>query len=163
METPPVASTHAIYVPGMSIFSPVIPDSVRRAIPRVLRGSTSKTLGSDSPSTKERQGLKDFLGHRDKMTSASAPDLFSYSQTADWSTTELPRPTTAISDDSDSASGMSSTVVDPSSMELARLDDFAGSGADRFEMDSGVRWNRVLPGSCYIFPLLCGLVTACTV
>lgn len=150
METPPVANTHTLYLPGMSIFSPVIPESVKRAIPRVLSVSSAKVPNSDSPPSakkpKERRGLKELLGYHDQMTSVSSPDLFTYSHATEWPTSELTRPVTAISDDSDSAmSAMSSTVVDNTSMELARLDELMGSVGDRYEMDSGVRWNRVFP------------------
>jgi hypothetical protein len=106
---------------GLAIFP--IPASIRRRLPRLY---SSRAVPKTESSGDQHRGL----------ASASEPHLLCHSQFSASLTPELQRPSTA-SDDLDS--------FDSGSVGSDSLREDIGSPA-KYETESGLRWNRVVPG-----------------
>ncbi|KAE8353362.1 hypothetical protein BDV28DRAFT_133332 [Aspergillus coremiiformis] len=134
---------------GLTVFLPVIPASIRRRIIPRLYSSFHRSVRSDSNISTERADPKPKdLG---LLPSFSNPELELYEQKSEIASGDLQRPATAgsSSNDQDSCrSSLSGKLSDTSyitTYEEAKGVESTGSAVSKYEEESGLRWNRVVP------------------
>lgn len=133
---------------GLTVLLPVIPASIRRHIPR-LYPSLHRPVRSDTSVTTERPD------HKPKdlsfLPSYSEPNLALYRQKSDLASGDLQRPATAGSSTNgqdscgSSVSGKQSDTSDITTSEETKGVESMGSAVCKYEEESGLRWNRVVP------------------
>ncbi|RHZ43966.1 uncharacterized protein CDV56_102716 [Aspergillus thermomutatus] len=149
------------YSTGLPVLLPVLPAAIRRRIPR-LYSSLHRAMGSTDPSDTATDGpvgpMRQADAHRELAPFSSTPDLGycrpSSSAASDFGAEEPLRPATAGSsvcpescDSSSSASSSSGKTLEALDLDDGRDGDAMdrGSMLAKYEVESGLRWNRVVP------------------
>ncbi|KAF7134003.1 hypothetical protein CNMCM5793_005583 [Aspergillus hiratsukae] len=148
------------YSTGLPVLLPILPAAIRRRIPR-LYSSLHRAMGSTDRSDTATDGLLGPMRRADalrELAPSSTPDL-GYcrppsSAASDLGVEESPRPATA---------GSLSSASSSSGKTLEALDLDEGGNGDamdresmlaKYEVESGLRWNRVVPGMHFNLNLL---------
>jgi hypothetical protein len=160
------------YSTGLPVLLPALPAAIRRRIPR-LYSSLHRAMGSadrDRPDT-ATDGLVGSMRQADALRTLapfSTPDL-GYCRPPSSAASELGaeeplRPATAGSsvcpesyDSRSSASSSSGKTLEALDLDEGRDGDATdrGSMLAKYEVESGLRWNRVVPGMHLTFSRIC--------
>lgn len=148
------ATATMAYSTGLPGLLPILPAAIRRRIPR-LYSSLHRAMGSGSTDRSDTatDGLVGPMRRADALRAlapSSTPDL-GYcrppsSAASDLGAEEPPRPATAGS--LSSASSSSGKTLEALDLDEGRDTDAMDreSMLAKYEVDSGLRWNRVVPG-----------------
>ncbi|PYH45698.1 uncharacterized protein BP01DRAFT_356329 [Aspergillus saccharolyticus JOP 1030-1] len=144
-----------VYPQAFTVLFPVIPASLRRRLPS-LYSSIQRSVSSGVVPNIKANAVAEGSGvslHSRMPSASTIPELECFKSLPDSLTGNFyPRPATADSSSNErdscvsSVSGKAPDMTEISTFEDGRYGDaFGVSSTSRFEAESGLRWNRVIP------------------
>ncbi|RAH79030.1 hypothetical protein BO86DRAFT_344096 [Aspergillus japonicus CBS 114.51] len=142
-----------VYPQAFTILFPVIPASLRRRLPSLYSTIQRSVSLGVAPDFKAKTTGEHSSSMHSRLPSSSIPELECYKTLPDPLTGDLfPRPATADSSSNErdscvsSVSGKAPDMSEITAFEEGRYGDaFGVSSSSRYEAESGLRWNRVIP------------------
>ncbi|OJK04497.1 hypothetical protein ASPACDRAFT_74132 [Aspergillus aculeatus ATCC 16872] len=143
-----------VYPQAFTILFPVIPASLRRRLPSLYSTIQRSVSSGVAPNFKaSTTGEQPSASMHSRMPSSSIPELECYKTLPDPLTGDIfPRPATVDSSSNErdscvsSVSGKAPDMSEITAFEEGRYgDSFGVPSSSRYEAESGLRWNRVIP------------------